>query len=266
MCDMFKCNLRNVLCGVCCAAIVMCGRVSGMNESTETDGEQKLVNHYSACDKFGMPWPSMAVNCHEPKMLADLHATREGLGYFCFMPKNQEEMNMLYEHYKVGNFLPYGDPSFMLGSWNCVLINIKQELGTRLKSGDMVVINKFLAHLEMFVTLAANHTDADFIGNQLFGDLGLRQGFVEEAGVGAMCGKSAKYRLTEAEAFYVATRLNEILNNTGRYERDTVLAAYITWKIDGGKDFFESAHGKAITEDVIQMFLSNGLPLPSCIK
>ncbi|MDR2782093.1 MAG: hypothetical protein LBB21_06630 [Holosporaceae bacterium] len=173
-------------------------------------------------------WPSMAIDGTvehpEPKKLADFHASRGALGYYCFMPKDKNEMESLYRRYKDGMFL--SDPGAIgCASWASVVTSIEGELGTRLESGEVYFINKFLEYLDVFSDLAANHIDKSFIGTYLFGLHGLSFVFVQMAWYAHSMAIKRKV-ITEEAALNVATELNKILNKTGKYEKDFVLSEY----------------------------------------
>jgi hypothetical protein len=171
-------------------------------------------------------WPSMAIDATaerpEPKILADYHASRITLGYRCFMPKNKEEMNMLYERYKAGKFLNHIDPRLILPSWSHVSYSIRGEFYARMENGDMYYVNKFLEYLEVFVALAVSHKDEGFIGNYLSDYYGLTEDFVQIAWYTS----ASVVRLEDGKGFDIVTKLNDILNGTGRRPHDEVLDAY----------------------------------------
>lgn len=59
----------------------------------------------------GMPFPKIAAidgtDEHlEPECLSNFHKLRERLGFRCFMSKNHEEMDLLYNAYKACVFKP----------------------------------------------------------------------------------------------------------------------------------------------------------------
>jgi hypothetical protein len=244
---MFKNNLRGAFIGVCCISVTM---VSGLISKYNGECED---SDSSACN-VEKPWPSMAKSSHEPKVLEDLHAIREELGDYCFMPKNVSEMDMLYCHYIVGDFSP-DLFSFFVPCWGSVLMNITQELETRLESGNMGVIDEFLRYLEEFVNLAVNYSNSEFIGCELFGDFGLRKTFVDAIRVGISYGKSDLHCLTNEMSLYVAVILNEILNSTKLYEYDTILDVYI-WIAELEEEFFKSNYLKEKIKNIIEEFRS----------
>jgi hypothetical protein len=230
---MFKDNVRSVLAGVCCAA-VMCGGVSGVDKKTNELTTQIMDNikRMSGCVQ---KWPSMALDGtsehEEPKRLMDYHASRAGLGYCCFMPKNQKEMDWLYDQYKAGNFTADDYGTY---SWTSILSSVDAELAMRLIIGDMYFIDRYIDHLNFFIPAAFNHSDRGFIGNLLFSDFGLFD-TIANSGVAyadAMATQkrlprfSGERMLTKEEALRVTTRLNDIWNETGLHGRDVMLNVY----------------------------------------
>ena len=194
-----------------------------------------------------MPFPKMAndeTEEHpEPEALIKLHNALRSLGYRCFMPKNQEEMDLLYDAYKAGVFKPdweCGDSNAQEG-WSHIKVNIGDEIATRCKSGDMYFVDKFLDHLDTFVELVVNHHDGDFIAPLLLGGTdGLSFTL-------SMCSPnfSDKYLkcLKRSDICHVLTRLDKIRGMIGARPNLLRSALYIEGILDTdeGRDMLNYA-------------------------
>jgi hypothetical protein len=218
--------LRKLGYGLCFGAVMAgCCGASTMEEASAVMGKVG-----------GSKWPSMALDGTpdhpEPPELANYHATRENLGYYCFMPKNSAEVHLLYEQYKVGDFsnsvLPKGK-----ACWANVLMDIDGELEVRLRIGKMDLINKYLEYVENFVEIVANHFDHDFVGPDLFGNFGVPFHLMENGVWYAyVMASNRQYNshLTEMDALLIARRLNKLLNKTTCCPQDFLLDAYLLKK------------------------------------
>lgn len=197
----------------------------------------------------GMPFPKMAIDSTEehpePEILSSFHKTRERLGYRCFMPKTQEEMDLLYNAYKAGVFVSDLDTckcAEEIECWGSVLMYIEAEIKTRCRTGDMYHINKFLDHLDVFVSLAVHHLDREFIGN-LFGEESEFDGlhFCLSMAAPDFEKMAADTPEKRKNVIYVLARLDEIRTHFGAPANLLSTVLYL-------EGFFETEEGKKMQE------------------
>jgi hypothetical protein len=223
MFKVFKDNVRGVLMAGCCAAVVVCGGVSGIVISDGTEDHP------------------------ESKMLSDYHITIMGKNG-CFLPKNSNDVAFFYDRYKLREC-----PTlfFLVG-------DIGLELGTRLGNGDMYFIDKYIDHLKTFIDLMVKHPDRDFTVG-LFAELALPH-TLGECGVQYAWGVATVWKthpLKKHEALYVAFRLNDLFNDTGLYGTDALLNSYFLHHNEFPDEI------KEMFSAVREMYTSRGLSLPN---
>lgn len=202
----------------------------------------------------GMPFPTMAIyeteEHPEPEELSKYHKTRKSLGYRCFMPKNQEEVDLLYNAYKAKVFVPdIDDPWAKEKGWREFLSGIEDEIVVRCKAGDMYHINAFLDHLEVFVKKMSDHEDRDFVGKQLFNSSGLEF----TLSMAAPSFDSEKYRKLSRESIArILTRMDEIRLKIGAQPNLLKTALYL-------EGIFDTEEGKDILESFVDYFSKHGI-------
>ncbi|MDR2724132.1 MAG: hypothetical protein LBB25_02930 [Holosporaceae bacterium] len=90
---MFKYNLRNVLCGICCAAMVMCGGVSGMDgRYIKGSGKDEITSKAALAEKYTMSfWNTLPLHSKIPTLTenkqASLYFSQKDEEYLAFCCK-----------------------------------------------------------------------------------------------------------------------------------------------------------------------------------
>lgn len=225
----FCCMPKRMLVACCFSVSLFCSEGNGMDK-----------------------WPSMALDGTsehpEPQALVDYHKSRNRLGYRFFIPKNEGECKLVYSSYCKGEF----------PGWSAFTVNMGDELSLRLRIGDMFFIDKYIEHIETFVSLLASHSDRNFVGD-LFGVFGLPNTLGEYGVRSAWSSACRDHVLSEAQALYVIFRLDDILNRTQLYPVNILMDAYFTRDLP--------TKVKKVTQaEVRKMYEEKGLSIPEKLK
>lgn len=226
----FCCMTKRILVACCFSVSLFCSESNGTNK-----------------------WPSMALDGTpehpEPQALVDYHRQRVECAHaYCFMPKNEEEIKLLYSLYSKGEF----------PGWDCFTMDMGFELGERIDIGDMYFIDKYIEHIEKFASLMAAHPDNKFVGG-LFNTFGIPN-TLGECGVRYAWSTALVKRgtLSKTEALYIMFRLSGILDKIGRYPMNALIDAYFT------KNFPKEVTD--LFEGVRKMYEERNLTIPERLK
>jgi hypothetical protein len=178
-----------------------------------------------------LPMPAIDGTLEHPegKELSALHARGECCNGRWHLPKNQDELKLLYQAYHEGSFDASSDDcrgGGVVGTWKTILeFAVHRELNARFLDGDKYFVDKYLGYLETFVQLttdpSSKYADPKFT-HALYrmGEFDLYMEFGDFVNSGPGYLKNWKWRypnITEELFLYMIRRFDDMLRPTGKY-------------------------------------------------